>query len=416
MVAGVLFVFSSGVTSSGEIYSYEYVKQIIWASTGLLLLLGFALFNYNRLRYFAPYAYLACIALLILTLIIGIEKNGAKSWLGFGDTGIQPSEFMKVATILLLGSYFAAAGNRIRELPVFLLGLGICAVPMAIVMLQPDLGTAMVYLPIFLIMTYVGGTKARYIAFIILVGVCTLALSVLPYFERLMLGKEFPVFSTLLNRKVMLIFLGALAVIMLFSAWGYVRYKKQRFYWIIYTALVLFVSIVGFFGAQLLLKEYQIMRLMIFLNPNLDPQGAGWNIIQSVTAIGSGGFSGKGFMMGTQSHYNYLPQQSTDFIFSILSEEWGFVGSFFVLLAFLIILLRGIRILHHAKDEFALMIGSGVLAMIFFHVVVNIGMTMGIMPVTGIPLMLISRGGSALWTACIGLGILLNIYLRRYRY
>ena len=158
------------------------------------------------------------------------------------------------------------------------------------------------------------------------------------------------------------------------------------------------------------------MRLMIFINPNLDPQGAGWNIIQSVTAIGSGGFAGKGFIMGTQSHYNYLPQLSTDFIFSILSEEWGFIGSFFVLLAFLAILLRGIRILTLVKDDFAVFLGSGILAIIFLHVIVNIGMTMGIMPVTGIPLMLVSRGGSAIWTACAGIGILLNIYLRRYRY
>jgi rod shape determining protein RodA len=179
---------------------------------------------------------------------------------------------------------------------------------------------------------------------------------------------------------------------------------------------MLFLGLGGSIAARAVLKDYQLMRLIIFLDPYVDPRGAGWNIIQSTTAIGSGGVTGKGFLMGTQSRLNYLPQQSTDFIFSILAEEWGFIGAFGVMLAYLMILLRGIRILSFARDDFALLAGTGILAMIFFHFLVNVGMTMGMMPITGIPLMFLSQGGSSLWTAAMGVGILLNIYLRRYRY
>jgi rod shape determining protein RodA len=158
------------------------------------------------------------------------------------------------------------------------------------------------------------------------------------------------------------------------------------------------------------------MRLIVFLNPEVDPRGAGWNIIQSQTAIGSGGVMGKGFLQGTQSHYRYLPQQSTDFIFSIMAEEWGFVGAIAVFSLFGIILIRGLYIVSIAKDRFAVYIGSGVLGMIFFHFMINIGMAMGIMPVTGIPLFFLSYGGSSLWTALIGVGLIMSIYQHRYQY
>ena len=158
------------------------------------------------------------------------------------------------------------------------------------------------------------------------------------------------------------------------------------------------------------------MRLVVFLKPEVDPRGSGRNIIQSLTAVGSGGLTGKGYLQGTQSHYQYLPQRSTDFIFSIIAEEWGFLGSFAVLLLFGIILVRGIFILFNARDSFGVFIGAGVLTMIFFHMMINIGMAIGIMPITGIPLLFLSYGGSSLWTAVIGMALLQNIYLNRYTY
>ncbi len=416
MIAGILFVYSSGVTAGGEVYSFEYARQIIWVVSGLLILLGFSLFNYNRLRGLSPYFYLGCIVLLIVTLIIGREVNGAKSWLGIGELGIQPSEFMKIATILLLANFLVYVGQRIRQLQFFLLAFLISLVPVLVILLQPDMGTALVYFPIFVVMTFFAGARIRHIVFLIAVGLLVVMLSIMPGFEEVIFGEQVPVFAVFTDRRILLFFMGSLLLMCLVSLWGHLVFKKKYFYWVGYVTLILAVSILGLLLARRVLKDYQIMRLLIFLNPYIDPKGAGWNIIQSVTAIGSGGFSGKGFLMGTQSHYNYLPQQSTDFIFSILAEEWGFVGGIFVILLFLIIILRGIRILTHAKDSFAIQIGAGVVAMIFFHVFVNVGMTMGIMPVTGIPLFFLSYGGSSLWTASIGIGILLNIYMRRYNY
>ena len=169
-------------------------------------------------------------------------------------------------------------------------------------------------------------------------------------------------------------------------------------------------------GANRFMKNYQIMRLIIFLKPDIDPRGSGWNIIQSITAVGSGGFWGKGFLHGTQSHYRFLPQQSTDFIFSILAEEWGFVGCTLVFILFLTILMRGIYVVYKSRENYAILIGSGIVGMIFFHVMVNIGMAVGIMPVTGIPLFFLSYGGSSLWTALISVAVLNNINMHRRIY
>ncbi|MFP4378335.1 MAG: FtsW/RodA/SpoVE family cell cycle protein, partial [Spirochaetales bacterium] len=170
------------------------------------------------------------------------------------------------------------------------------------------------------------------------------------------------------------------------------------------------------FLGRRLLQEYQIMRLIVFLDPNIDPRGAGWNIIQSVTAVGSGGIAGKGWLRGTQSHLQYLPQQSTDFIFSILAEEWGFIGALFVFLCFAAIVARGLIIASKAKDNYAALSAVGVVTMISFHVAVNVGMAIGIMPITGIPLLFLSYGGSSLWSALVSIGILMSIYQRRFRY
>jgi rod shape determining protein RodA len=208
----------------------------------------------------------------------------------------------------------------------------------------------------------------------------------------------------------------ALAAICGLAIVGYLLLKKGYFYWIFYSAIIMFISLLGSMGAGIFLKEYQIMRLIVFLNPGIDPRGAGWNIIQSITAVGSGGIFGKGFLKGTQSHYRFLPQQSTDFIFSIIAEEWGFLGNLFVFALFLIIMIRCIYIILNAKDRFAVYTGAGIMTMFFFHFIVNIGMAMGIMPITGIPLFFLSYGGSSLWTAMIGVGILLNINRQMNKY
>jgi rod shape determining protein RodA len=199
------------------------------------------------------------------------------------------------------------------------------------------------------------------------------------------------------------------------SIWGWLSFKKKYYFWIAYTSLLVVGSLAASSLAHNALKDYQIMRLIVFLDPSIDPRGSGWNILQSITAIGSGGVIGKGFLQGTQSHYRYLPQQSTDFIFSIIAEEWGFLGGFAVFGLFFILLRRCANLLKTAKDSYATYVVAGIMGMIFFHFMINAGMAMGIMPVTGIPLFFLSYGGTSLWAVMISLGLLLGISARRFR-
>jgi rod shape determining protein RodA len=196
---------------------------------------------------------------------------------------------------------------------------------------------------------------------------------------------------------------------------GLIRFKKRYFFWVCYTAAIIALGLLVAFAAHKVLREYQMMRLIIFLDPSVDPRGSGWHITQSITAIGSGGIYGRGFLQGTQSQYHFLPEQSTDFIFAILSEEWGFVGGVSVFALFLILILRLIRIMRLTTDAFGCYIMAGLISMYAFHFLINTGMTMGIMPVTGIPLTFLSYGGSALVTAMAGIGLALSIHIRRYQ-
>jgi rod shape determining protein RodA len=411
---GILFIYSSGVSVVGGRSSGEFLKQLAWAGSGLLLLAGVILVNHSRLRDVAVYFYGLTILLLLLTRFVGREVHGARSWLGVGDFGIQPSEFAKISTILLLGAYLAGIGKGVRELPRFLLGLVIVLLPMGLVLLQPDMGTALVYIPIFLFMSYSAGARARHLAYLIAAGLGMVVLAVLPHYSQWLLGREAGLAAALTGFGLAKYVLAALALITALSAWGYWGFKRRYFYWILYGVSLVALSLAGAMLINRVLKPYQIMRFIVFLDPQVDPQGAGWNLLQSVTAVGSGGFAGKGFLKGTQSHYQFLPQQSTDFIFSILAEEWGFLGGLAVFALFVVILLRGVRIIYIARDNFGSHVAAGVVGMIFFHVVINIGMAMGIMPITGIPLFFLSYGGSSLWTAMIGVGLLLDVYFRRY--
>jgi rod shape determining protein RodA len=415
MVIGVLFIYSSGINASGAMVTNEYVKQIIWAAFGFGLFLFFSFFSYSILRVYALYIYGASILLLLVTLFVGREVNGAHSWLGVWELGIQPSEFAKVATILFLGTYLTGIGNGIREMPRFLLGILIILLPFGLILLQPDMGTALVYIPIFLFMAYMAGAQGRHLLFILAVGVLTVVLAAVPSIARRTAASGATLMGLFADGDFLKYLLLAVAAVTAIAIIGLRTSRQKVFYWIAYASLILLVSAGASLLLRVMLKDYQIMRLVIFTNPRLDPQGAGWNILQSVTAVGSGGFWGKGFLQGTQSHYRFLPQQSTDFIFSIIAEEWGFLGGLAVLGLFLLILLRGLSVVWSAREDYATLVGAGILSMLFFHVLVNVGMAMGIMPVTGIPLPMLSYGGSSLWTALSGLGILVNISRRRYR-
>ncbi|HUI72114.1 MAG TPA: rod shape-determining protein RodA [Spirochaetia bacterium] len=416
ILIGVLFVYSSGVNSSGVSISREYLKQLIWAGTGIGILLLFSFLNYGTLRMVSVYLYAVSLLLLLVTLAVGKEVNGHRSWLGVGELGIQPSEFAKISCILFLATYLSNIGNGVRELPRLFLGVLIIVIPLGLILLQPDLGTTLVLVMIFLLMAFLAGAQLRHLFFIFSVGVLTIVLAALP--SILQRTGHGPALLVLMREPTSLLYLiPPGAVVAGLSLLGYRVSRRVYFYRIFYFASLIMIAAVCSIAVRLALKDYQIMRFVIFLNPHLDPQGSGWNILQSLTAIGSGGFHGKGFLHGTQSHYQFLPSQSTDFIFSILTEEWGFLGGLLVLGLYLVILLRGLSTVWSLRaDPFAHLVGGGILSMFFLHAVINAGMAMGIMPVTGIPLLFLSYGGSSLWSALASVGILINLHRRRYRF
>ena len=415
MVIGVLFIYSSGVTSEGVLISNEYLRQIVWGGAGLIISLIIAMFNYRRIYDWSIYFYLATIVLLICTLVFGRVQYGSR-WLRLGSFGFQASEFTKITTILFLAWYLDVTKKSHAAFPRFLISCLIVFFPMLIVLIQPDLGTALVFIPILLGMVFIAGISLKYIIFLGLTIVLAGLLLVLPLWQSAIMQNAFPALMMLINYRFVAAICLALSLIAALAAFGFFRYKKQYFYWICYVSGIIILALGTSFAAQKVLKEYQIMRLIVFMNPNVDPRGSGWHIIQSITAIGSGGTFGRGFLQGTQSHYRFLPEQSTDFIFSILSEEWGFRGGIMIFVLFLIINLRLIRIMRITSDAFGSYIVAGLTSMFAFHFMINVGMTMGIMPITGLPLMFLSYGGSALFSSMISIGLASSIHVRRYLY
>lgn len=419
-IFGILFIYSSGITSSGVVVSNEYTKQIIWGIIGLILALVISLLNYKRVYDFSVYIYGLIILMLVYTCVFGRMVSGARAWLGvgrwlsIGGLGIQPSEFAKISTILFLARYLDSTKHNRNGIIRFIVSCAIVIVPTFVVLIQPDLGTAMVFIPILLVMSYIGGISMRYVFFLVGCIVITALMTFLPLWQETILHGEFPALMILLNFRFILVSVFLFLLIAAISYFGYSRFGKRYFYWICYFTVMLIVSLATSFLSHKVLKEYQMMRLIVFLDPNVDPRGSGWHIIQSITAIGSGGLMGKGYLQGTQSHYNFLPTQSTDFIFSIFSEEWGFLGGIFVFALFFLICIRLIRLMKITSDTFGAYIVAGLTAMYAFHFLINIGMTMGIMPITGIPLPFMSYGGSSLLTAMIGIGLAMSIHVRRF--
>jgi rod shape determining protein RodA len=414
IIFGVLFIYSSGLSSTGVLVSDEYVRQIFWAAGGLILALLLAVLDYRRLRDFALYFYLGTLLLLLYTCFFGRLVHGARAWIGIGSFGVQPSEFAKITTILFLARYLEDTKHSSRKIFRFLISCVIVLIPMGLVLIQPDFGTSLVFIPILLVMTFVAGVSIKYVIFLGTSIVLTGILMVLPLWQGYILQNSLPSLLILTNIRFIAIAILAFGAIAGIALFGFLKYKKQYFFWIVYGAAIFAISLGLSFISHRVLKDYQIMRLIVFLDTNVDPRGAGWNIIQSITAIGSGGLAGKGYLQGTQSHYRFLPQQSTDFIFSIFSEEWGFLGGLLVFALFLLICLRLVRIMKTTSDHFGISICAGLSAIFLFHFVINVGMTMGIMPITGIPLPFMSYGGSALLSSMIGIGLALSIYVRRF--
>jgi len=414
IVLGILFIYSSGITSEGVQVSNEYMRQIIWASVGLAAAIVLSFINYRRFYNFSLYIYLFSLLPLVYTLLFGHVIYNASRWLRIGSFGIQMSEFVKISVILLLARYLADTDRNRESFSRFFVSCLIVMVPMLIVLLQPDLGTALVYIAILLTMIFLAGVSMRYVTFMISCIAFTGIFLVLPLWQTYILRKSIPFLIVLTNSKIIFLTIMFFILIIGISVFGYLKFKKRYFFWIAYSAAIIVLSLGVSFAARHVLKNYQIMRLIVFLDPNVDPRGAGWNIIQSVTAIGAGGLTGRGYLQGTQSHYRFLPEQSTDFIFSIFSEEAGLIGGIIVFALYMLIINRLLFSFKKTIDPFAKYVCAGLAGMIGFHFIVNVGMTIGIMPITGLPLMFMSYGGSSILSSMIGIGIALSIYIRRY--
>ena len=411
---GIAFIYSSGINSEGVLVTNEYVKQIVWAGIGLSFLVFFALYDYRRFERPAYWFFLALILVLIYTRIFGRYVNGARSWLGIGDFGIQPSEFGKIVFIFTLAKYLDVSEdeNPVKRL---FISSAIFGLPVLLILSQPDMGTASVYIPIFFLMCFMAGLPLRYLMFLFGSGAMVIVFTILPVWNEYIAHNSAVFVTALTNLKLKIILILACGAVTLISI-VVRRYfgGKKYFYWIAYGFLLVTIGLIFSTFAGKVLKDYQIKRLIVFMDPSVDPLGAGWNIIQSKIAIGSGGPFGRSFLHGTQSHYRFLPQQSTDFIFSILSEELGFAGGAFVFVLYLVLMIRTIFIIKNCSNSFGIYIASGILGLLFIHFFINVGMVMGIMPITGIPLLFLSYGGSSLLTAMSAMGLLMSINYRKF--
>src|SRR5690625_263506 len=381
---GVAMVYSAGQLDVPTVRLQDlWQMQLAWLGISVIALLIVQRIPTRWFEWITVPAYIVSILVLVVTLVIGQgfgTARGTRSWLTLGPIMFQPSQFANLAVILMLARVMGNWREPPRTIWKLVPPVAIVALPMLLVAIQPDLGTALVYCSILLVTLYWSGAPVGMI-FLLMSPVVGLFLS----------------FATVPFAIYMALLLAFL-------------YLYRTYIWEGVTVLVANLT-AGAIAIPLWnkLAQYQKNRLLVFLDPSIDPRGAGWHVIQSRVAIGSGGLFGKGFTLGTQKRLAFLPEQHTDFIFSVVGEEFGFIGTFGVLLVFGLILWRLVRIAERCSDPFAGIVVFGIFGAWFAHVLVNIGMTAGVMPITGIPLPFLSYGGSFLLAAYIGLGVVQRI-------
>lgn len=346
---GVLSIYSSNYQKEGGPWADIYKRQVIWALIGFVFFIIMSNFNYRRLWDATYILYILAVLLLAAVFLLGIVRLGAQRWIRLSWFNFQPSEVVKLIIVIFLARYFSLKSTdsvflstgRLGIVRGFIVPFVFVAVPMLLIIEQPDLGSALMLLFIFIVMLFLAGVRMRYF-----MGSVILGMAIAPLFWHM-------------------------------------------------------------------LRDYQKDRLMVFLNPNIDPLGAGYTIIQSKIAIGSGGMFGKGWLSGTQSQLHFLPESHTDFIFATFAEEWGFLGCVVLLAMYFLLLKKGVGIASRTNDRFGKLLAWGISFMLGIQILINLAMNMGLAPVVGIPLPLMSYGGSSMVVTFIALGILVNIDRRR---
>ncbi len=375
----------------------EYGKQFIWICIALVLGLVILAIDSQFFKDFAFIIYIIFTLLLVAVLIFGKEVNGAKSWFGVGSFGIQPSEFSKIGVALALSSYLKDFKPKFGKLKPILYSVGILGVPAILILLQPDAGTLLVYLAFVLVM-YREGVTGNIVLFGISFLVLIIATMSLIVYETTLFDD-----SIKLNGLTILTFvIFVIAALSFFIIKNYVlpraRKKTQQKLILVTIVSVMCIWFISFvYHSDKILKPHHKSRIDILFGHKEDPSGAGYNVNQALTAIGSGGFSGKGYLDGVLTKFKYVPMQSTDFIFCTVGEEWGFIGSSIVILLLMGLILRLIYVAERQRSAFNRIFGYAVACILFMHVTINVGMAIGLVPVIGIPLPFFSYGGSSLF-------------------
>ncbi len=417
IIIGIMMIYSAGFDPIDKVNNGLYRKQLLWFIFGFFMMIGLTIVNYQSLGEFSLHIYIILIVLLIITTVFGTPVRNTRAWLNFGVFSIQPSEFMKLGLVIILAKYLEIRERDITKLRELVVPTILTFVPMLIILKQPDFGTAIIFIPILLTMLFVGGADISHLLSIVLIATIAMVVPmVLTYREWI--GAEGSNFLLDFFQDVNLLLIVS-GVLFLVTVVAFVLhfFSVKKFLRKIYVpGAVISLGLMASVVIQKLFKVYQKRRILVFLNPDLDPQGSGYNIIQSKIAIGSGGFFGKGFLKGSQSQLGFLPEKSSDFIFSVVAEEWGFFGSIVLLGLFGFIIFRCIQTAFESKDKFGALLASGITTIFFFHILINIGMAVGIMPVTGLPLIFVSYGGSNLLMSMICVGIMINIRARKFVY
>lgn len=413
MAVGGVAVYSSTYAPEVDKTSWMFMKHIFYSITGLILISIAMFINYTKLAEHRYVLYIPMVIsyIMLLVPIFGGSIKGSSRWL-FGI--VQPSEFGKIVMIIVLAGYLDRIGDKIKEFK-YCVGAGILlGIPMLLILMQPDLGTTLVYCFISFVMLFVAGIRTRYIISLFLIGLIGLSIPMFLEYERMTDAINNPLFI-FLSQKIYIVYLAAAFLFISVLLLVINTYMNNKLISILsFSFFVFFISMVAALVLDVGLRDYQKQRLLVFMDPEIKRLSSGYNVIQSMIAVGSGGFFGEGFLQGSQSQLNFIPQQVNDFIFSNISEEWGFLGSVAVILAYLLIFIRSITIAYFAKDRLGVLIVTGIIAMFLCHMLINIGMVVGIMPITGLTLPFISSGGSSIWTFSISIGLIFNVAARRY--
>ena len=364
----------------------NYGKQLMWIGTSMLIAMAILVIDGKFFASFSYPIYGSILMLLLVVLAIAKNVQGARSWIEIGSFKLQPSEFAKFATSMALAKYLSTLNIRMQDTKTKLTAGALILIPMAFILLQNDTGSALVFCA-FIFVLFREGLSQNFLIFGFLGGVLFVLALMVPATILISVIGSIGLLFYILSRKT----------------------KKNLITIGLITSLCCGAVFSVDYAYNHILQAHQRERIEVLLGKKSDLKGAGYNVNQSLIAIGSGGFFGKGFLQGTQTKYDFVPEQSTDFIFCTVGEEWGFVGTSFVLLMFLALLYRILFIAERQRSSYTRIYAYGVASIIFFHVMVNVGMAIGLAPVIGIPLPFFSYGGSSLWSFTILLFVLIKL-------